>query len=395
MCGKSRLRCGVTTGTCGAAAVKAAALWLLGITCETAEIMTPKGILVKIPVEKKIKEEEVWFAVKKDAGDDPDVTNGVWVYGRVESLPVSQIMKEEPQPYQSEKYPCLFLTGGKGIGVVSKPGLACPVGGYAINPVPRSMIFQAAGEVLTEREEELGKACLIRLQIPEGEQLAKKTFNPKLGIIGGISVLGTSGIVEPMSEKALLEAVCLEIHMRAVQWLEEGTLSSQVLLLAPGNYGENFLEDCFGISRDQVVLCSNFVADSIACAQREGIKKILFAGHIGKLIKIAGGVRNTHSKYGDRRMEIMAEIMMEITGQDKRLQTILDSNTTEEALSHLEAWGLRRTVMDIAVKRIQAQMSRWGLEKLRIEVVVFSAVYGILGTSETCYDMMEEWRKCR
>ncbi len=402
------LRTGFTTGTCAAAAAKAAALWMFeGKELRQVEILTPKGTAACLTAEKRTEDGRVWFAVQKDAGDDPDVTNGTWVWASVEPCAPEECpdASGEPPWFWSDEYPGLYLTGGKGIGRVTKPGLACPVGSYAINPVPRAMIFRAVGEVWERQPELCG--CRIRIQIPEGEALAERTFNPRLGIVGGISVLGTSGIVEPMSEQALLDTVALEIHMRAAQ-------GCKGLILTPGNYGEQFIRDTLGMSLEQAVKCSNFAADAIERAAGEGFRWILFVGHIGKLIKVAGGVRNTHSKYGDRRMEILAECLEtawkkeqserqigkgsgrgteapapgrpeadENGSADRRLlrERILSSNTTEEALDHLKAAGLLEPVMEEVTARIAEQMNEWAGGKAKVDVIVFSSVHGLLGQS--------------
>lgn len=289
----------------------------------------------------------------------------------------------------------MFLTGGTGIGMVTRPGLACPVGGYAINPVPRAMIFRQVGQLYDSLKQEGN--YLIRVRIPEGVGLAEKTFNPRLGIQGGISVLGTSGIVRPMSEQALKATIRLEIHMRAA-------VGEDSLILVPGNYGEHFLKETLGISGEQAVRCSNFVADAIEMAVDENMKRILFIGHIGKLVKVAGGARNTHSRFGDRRMEILTESLEQVTGCRERKEVcrkkseelekrIMECSTTEEAVGYLTEAGLKEAVMEHVTRRIYEQMNRWGQGKTDIQVLTFSTVYGILGMSGFCGPMIEEWRE--
>lgn len=370
------LRSGFTTGTCGAAAAKAAAVCLLtGEMPEREEILTPKGVLAGLAVKCVRREENLTcFQVQKDAGDDPDVTNGAWVMASVErSFGIPEEMW-----YQSEDYPHLYLTGGEGVGMVTKPGLSCPVGKHAINPVPRSMIFGAVEEICEQID--CREMLLIRMMIPQGVELAASTFNPNLGIVGGISVLGTSGIVEPMSEQALLATIRLELHMKAVE-------GARMVILTPGNYGENFLKEELHLPLTQAVKCSNFVADAMRMAAEEGFQKVLFVGHIGKLIKVAGGVENTHSKYGDRRMEIMADCAgtLRETGALKETgalgvleQQILASNTTEEALDYLEEAGCKSAVMAEAGIRIEQVLALWTEGKITAEVVTFSTVHGIL-----------------
>lgn len=376
------LRSGFTTGTCGAAAAKAAAVCLLtGEIRQQIEIVTPKGVVAKLSVELVSWEERsACFRVQKDSGDDPDVTNGAWIYGTVELADGA----EDEVWYQSENYPHLYLTGGEGIGMVTKPGLSCPVGKYAINPVPRRMIFDAVEEVCEQME--WRRMLLIRLMIPQGVELAASTFNPKLGITGGISVLGTSGIVEPMSEQALLDTIRLEIHMKAVG-------GADTIILTPGNYGENFLREELGLSLNQGVKCSNFVADAMRMAAEENIRQVLFVGHIGKLVKVAGGVENTHSKYGDRRMEIMADCLNDVIHGGKAgvvASGILGSNTTEEALDYLQDAGCLTEVMEEMGKRICFFLEQWTAGGVEAGVVAFSSTHGMLYQSGGVDRMIEK-----
>lgn len=364
------LRRGITTGTSTAAAAQAAAVFLLsGEQKKEVTIRTPKGITVSIPVIfESGGEERAVFCVRKYSGDDPDVTDGALVYASVEKTDFfdGETVKKG---YLDHRFPLLCLTGAEGIGLVTKDGLACPKGNYAINPVPRTMIFQAVDQV----REALGYEglLLVTVFIPEGRRLAEKTFNPNLGILGGISILGTSGIVEPMSEEALIETIRLEIHMHAVE-------GKRKLTITPGNYGWDFLKSELGASMEGVVKCSNFVGNAMDILMEEGFKNIVFVGHIGKLIKVAGGVMNTHSRYGDRRMEIMADCAREAGADQEVIQKVESSNTTEEGLGWLKAAGFMEKTMEIAAGRIKFYLEK-GREGISVEVVTFSKVYGILG----------------
>ena len=402
---KKQLRSGFTTGTCAAAAAKAAAFFLTGDEKTKISIQTPGGKVAEFPVQKFMDGEMTWFGVQKDAGDDPDVTHGAWIYGAVsrivgESLKIDGIGSGTWADVLAKAYEWepdadadhsgqfrLFLTAKEGIGLVTKPGLSCPVGKYAINPVPRQMIFQSVAHVLEETEAH--GDYLIQIWIPAGRELALKTFNPKLGIEGGISILGTTGIVNPMSEQALMDTIRLEIHMRAVA-------GEHSLILAPGNYGERFLAEHLGIAISQAVTCSNFIADAIRWSADAGMREILFVGHIGKLIKVAGGVKNTHSKYGDRRMEIMADCLPDTLDEPIRNEwagQILGCNTTEEALEYLNTWEICEQVMKTAVSGMQHYMNQWAGGNCDVQVVTFSTVYGILGKTDGSDRMIEEWRK--
>ncbi len=387
-----KLRSGYTTGTCASAAAKAAAMFLMeGKVSEQVKVCLGNGTWAEFVPEsvktgESILEGDGWWRVKKDAGDDPDVTDGAWIYGRV--LPVKEQHWErlclEGKGYLLEEYPGIYLNGGPGIGIAAKEGLPCLKGHYAINPVPCRMILQAVEEV----RRKTGYEGLLEVQtaVPDGIALAEKTFNPRLGIVGGISLLGTTGIVEPMSEKALLETIRLDIRVKAAEGRER-------ILMAPGNYGEEFLRQKMGIPLGEAVKCSNFIADSVVMAAEEGVRRILLAGHIGKLVKAAGGVRNTHSRYGDRRMEIMVRLAREVLeGREETktglknpqakaclLEAVGKANTTEEAVGKLREAGIAELVLACAAKHVKEQIFLWTKGRIEAEVIVFSQAHGLIG----------------
>lgn len=371
---EKKLRSGYTTGTCAAAAAQAA-VWRLcgGEVRSRAEILTRKGAVARLST-ALLEETDSWvrFGVVKDAGDDPDVTDGALICVRAEragSIP-------SPCWYASEDHPGIYIDGGEGVGRVTRPGLSCPVGKAAINPIPREMIWEAAEQARTSLGYEA--PILVTVEIPGGSELAERTFNGKLGILGGLSVLGTTGIVEPMSEAALIATIRLELHMKAVE-------GCTYPVITPGNYGEAFLRDQLGISLEQGVKCSNFVRETVTCMADEGFRRGLFAGHVGKLIKAAGGVENTHSRYGDRRMEILWDCVRQAvpeTEEDGSLgQRILGANTTEEALGLLEERGIRRQTGDLAAALLQEQILQWTGGRLKLDIVMFSSELGIFGTA--------------
>lgn len=382
---KSRLRSGFTTGTCAAGAAKAAAvLLLLGERLDFVNIMTPKGTEAVLPLFRAVLEDrKVVCAVRKDAGDDPDVTDGALVFASVE---FGKLTGEGFYEWKADGGPEdvgeLFLTAGDGIGRVTKAGLSCPVGFPAINPVPREMIFEQVRCV----QEQAGRfePLVITVWMPEGVQLAEKTFNPKLGIVGGLSILGTSGVVEPMSEAALMTTISLEIHMKAAEGKRE-------LILTPGNYGETFLREKLGLSLEAGVQCSNFLKFAFAKAREEGIEQVLFVGHLGKLIKAAGGAENTHSKYGDHRMEILWDCVRQCGKEDEPelKDKILAANTTEEGASLLQEAGICGPVMQEVVRRIKYYGERWSGGRCRVEVVVFTLKHGILGMTGQAGELIE------
>ena len=419
---KKELRKGFTTGTCAAAAAKAAARALLdGVREKSVSLMTPGGLEAVFEVwwpGKEPGDRRETCAVRKDAGDDPDVTDGALVYAAVSLAgrkAVSEERKEnvpgEEGERESEELPgtyvdcreplSVYIGGGRGIGRVTKRGLKCPPGYPAINPVPRRMIADAVREAVREYGEK--RPICVEISIPDGEKLAEKTFNPHLGIVGGISVLGTTGIVNPMSEEALLETIRLDIQVHAAE-------GRRLLAVAPGNYGAAFLLESLGLSMESFVKCSNFVGETFQMLREAGIREVLFAGHLGKLVKVAGGVMNTHSKYGDRRMEILADCVEEAARQvqGKReefdsfeqegkteykalAETVLSMNTTDEAAELLKARGVLAPVMKIVTGRIRKVLEvRFGL---RAEVIVFSGASGILGMTDGAQDMAERLKK--
>lgn len=390
-----KLKSGYTTGTCASAAAKAAAVFLLtGICPEVVDLTLPNGekaswkpeFCAAFPGTSGKPESSAaselsflspfpcpCFLVQKDAGDDPDVTDGAWICAAVTPIDRRQLeqRKAEGRGYWLEAFPNLYLNGGYGIGLVTKPGLSCPPGHYAINPVPRQMILGAVYQVCVRAAYE---ECLeVEIAIPDGNRLAEKTFNPRLGIENGISVLGTTGIVKPMSEEALLETIRLDIHMKVVS-------GETHILMAPGNYGETFLQQQMGVPLGEAVLCSNFVGDAARMLAAEGVESVLFAGHIGKLIKVAAGVQNTHSRYGDGRMEQMAVLVGCIAPDHTKLQQqVLDCNTTEEAIGILKEAGLAEQILDLAAEQVKEHMEVWSGGKVKVQVVTFSSAYGILG----------------
>ena len=343
-----KLRFGYTTGTCAAAAAKAAAMLLLtGKAPEAEKIHTPKGIDLTLPVEEANREGGIArCAVRKFSGDDPDVTDGALVVATV-SLSTA---------------PGIHIDGGQGVGRVTKPGLKVPVGAAAINPGPRTMIEAAVREALEETEDVPGLAVVI--SVPEGEALAAKTFNPRLGIQGGISILGTSGIVEPMSEEALIDSIRLEICQRKA-------LGETRLILAPGNYGLDFLRDELGIGEDRVVKVSNYIGRALDTAAEEGFSGVLLAGHIGKLIKLSGGIMNTHSREGDGRAELMAGCALRAGADADTARAILDCVTTDEMLRILREKGLLEVAMEAMAQRIDLYVNARTRGLLTVSVLVF------------------------
>ena len=369
---KKMLRRGYTTGTCAALAAQGAVSFLVsGIWPETAELMTPAGQMVRVPLmEKKAGNGAVSCAVKKDAGDDPDVTDGLLIFARARFLP------------ENAGNARVVIDGGEGVGRVTKAGLDQPVGAAAINSVPRRMIEAAVTEVLEEAGAD--RTVEILIFVPGGEKTAEKTFNPVLGITGGISILGTSGIVEPMSEEALIETI--RAHMQVLR--SEGRRFAAAV---PGNMGERFLWSYLereGIGKIPAVVCSNFVGRTLDIAGELGFSGLLLAGHLGKLVKLGCGIMNTHSKEGDGRMETLVACALRAgvgTGTLKRIQ---EANTTEQALEELKAAGILKETMGALLERMDWYMRRRVPETLETGILVFDAAGTLLGATENARDLL-------
>ncbi len=325
------LRAGYTTGTSAtAAAVAALTLWFYKKEINEVSVELPIGITLDIPIEEnQMDESSACCGVRKNGGDDPDATDGMMIYAKV-----SFELGEESE---------VKIFGGEGIGRVSCPGLDQPIGEAAINSIPRKMIR----ENLLKRTKEWGLKGKISVTIfaPEGEEVAKRTFNPKLGIVGGISILGTTGIVAPMSVKALVDTIKVDMHYHMQK--------DYPIIAVPGNYGIRFLSEKYGIESDMTVEFSNYIGEAIDMAVHMGVEEMLICGHLGKLIKVAGNIMNTHSNDSDCRMELMAAHLLKVEetllSPEQTLslaRKILNANTTEEGTRLLKDQGILKEVMN-------------------------------------------------
>ncbi len=388
------MRYGFTTGSCAAAASKAAAYMLLtGKKKETISIQTPKGIIFEAKLlEISRKEGSVSCAVEKDGGDDPDITTGALVYAEVSYAKGSQPSKtanslcEEKQKEAKEKasHATIEIDGGIGVGRVTRPGMDQPVGNAAINHVPRQMIESEVLEVCKMADYKGGLKVII--SIPKGVELAEKTFNPRLGIVGGISVLGTSGVVEPMSSQALLDTIRLELNMQRVQ-------KYPVAAVSPGNYGLDFMKETYGYDFDASVKCSNFFGETIDMAVECGFEKMLLTGHIGKLVKVSGGIMNTHSREADCRVELLAAAGLRAGVSRANLMKILDSATTTEAIAYLEEENKTKPVMDYLMERILYYTNRRAGGRMQIECILYDNQYGELAKSAAAEEFLNELKE--
>ena len=365
--GQKKMRFGYTTGSCAAAAAKGAAEMLLGGKhISEVELMTPKGILLNLLLtEVETGETYASCGVIKDAGDDPDTTNGLLVKALVKKTDAAGI----------------HLSGGKGVGRITRTGLSSPVGEAAINPVPRAMILKEVEETAIKYDYEGGLDVVI--SVPKGEEAAAKTFNPRLGIVGGISILGTSGIVEPMSEKALIES----IHVEMKQHVAEG---EEYLIVTPGNYGAEYLREHMDLPFEKNIKCSNYVGETIDMGIDLGVKGILFISHIGKFVKVAAGIMNTHSHSADGRMEVLSACAIRSGGDLACARQILDCTTTDDALAVLEKNGILKPAMQIMLEKIQFYLNHRSYEQILLGAVVFSNEHGYLGSTPDAGKLLEK-----
>ena len=363
--GGKELRMGFTTGSCAALAAKAATTMLLsGCPVDSVCIDTPRGISVEVPVVgTEFEGEFVSCAVKKDAGDDFDVTDGILIFARVRKVSGEGVS----------------IDGGNGVGRVTRPGIDQPVGCAAINSVPREMIVCEVQSVCNTYGYAGGIEVVV--SVPKGEEIARKTFNPQLGIEGGISILGTSGIVEPQSVQALID--CIGVELRS---LSAG--GHDFVVLTPGNYGEDFLKAHKALCNVPKVKCSNYIGDALDFAVECRFTRALLVGHMGKLIKVAGGIMNTHSRVADCRNEIVVAHAA-LQGADVvTLKRLMECVSTDACVQVLDECGLKECVISSILARMQSNLERRVGENMRVGAVMFSNVYGTLGQTGSAREII-------
>ncbi len=370
--GQKLLRCGYTTGTCAALGAAGAARFLLtGKTPESVALRTPKGIVVEVaPLFCRKTPDGAECAIEKDGGDDVDVTTGLPVIAEVKLLPDATEIR---------------ISGGKGVGRVTKPGLDQPVGEAAINHVPREMIAEA---LRREAENAVYPGGFsVTVSIEGGEEVAKRTFNPHIGVEGGLSILGTSGIVEPMSQQAILDTIQLEMNQAA---LRAGT--PRRLILAPGNYGLDYLHETYPEFADvPVVKTSNFIGDTLDMAATAKFEEVLLVGHVGKLVKLAGGIMNTHSHTADCRTELFC-VHAALCGAGREIcAALMNAATTDACLEILDKENIRAEVLDSLLAAIQLHLDRRAAEHFKVGAVLFSNQHGPLGQTKEAKGLIERW----
>lgn len=353
------LRRGITTGTCAAAAAKAAVLAALGRPAAAVEVISPQGqtIIVAIAASQCFAGGGS-AAVVKDAGDDPDITNGLTVSASVELTAGGGIV----------------ILGGEGIGTATKPGLAVPVGQPAINPGPRRMITEAVSSVLPA-----GVGAVVTIAIPGGRKIAARTLNPVLGIEGGLSVIGTTGIVEPMSEEAWKTSLTPQISVVRA-------LGHETIVFVPGKIGQNIAVNRCQLPADLVVQTSNFIGYMLESAVSQGIKKVLLLGHPGKIVKVAAGIFHTHSRMADARMETLAAYAAAAGAPAAAVEEILDCTTTEAAMTVIDRHGLAAVWQRLA-HRASLRAERFVHGDLAVGTVIVTLAGGILGLDDTAKEI--------
>lgn len=357
---------GYTTGSCATGAAKAATYMILTKeTLETVNIDTPKGIPLNLKVENvDINNAFAQCSIQKDGGDDIDATHKMHIYAKAELIDCNEII----------------IYGGIGIGRVTKKGLGIEIGKAAINKTPISMIQSEVRKVIGD-----SKGVKITIFAPEGETIAKKTFNPRLGIVGGISIIGTTGIVEPMSDEGWKKSLSIELEMKKAQGMDK-------IILVPGNHGEMFIKESLGIDSKYIVRTSNFIGYMLKEAQRIGFRKILMAGHLGKYVKIAGGIFNTHSKVADARNEILIANLALMNAPFELINKVNECLTTEEFIEILEDDKYKKykeiynILCEKCKKRIDIYMND---DEIDIEVMIFSMEKKLLGESKKAGDLKE------
>ena len=372
-----KYRRGYTTGSCATAASKAATYMLLTKKkIKTINIDTPKGIPLTLDVQNiSLNNDYVGCSIKKDGGDDIDATHTMDIYAKAEII-------------DRENGEDIIVCGGYGIGVVTKKGLSVEVGKAAINPTPMKMINYEIRKVIGEDISATlgeGKSLKITISAPKGEEIAKKTFNPRLGIIGGISIIGTTGIVEPMSDEGWKKSLSIELKMKKEQGLDK-------IILVPGNHGEQFIREKLNLDMKYVVRTSNFIGYMLKEAQRMGYKKILMAGHIGKFIKLSAGIFNTHSKVADARSEILISNLALMKAPYDLLEKINECLTAEEAVEVINENNYTEFYDKVSNKCRYKVKQYLGDDDTEVEVIMFSMDKTLLGKSDNTDSLVEVFR---
>jgi cobalt-precorrin-5B (C1)-methyltransferase len=347
------LKYGITTGATAAAAAKAATAAALGVPADRVVIPTPIGLRFELPIKssKKLSADTAQAVVIKDAGQDIDATDKMEIIATVRLTTDGKIT----------------IRSGEGIGVVTKSGLQVPIGEGAINPTPKAMITDAVKEALPQ-----GRGAEVLISAPEGANIAKKTTNAKLGVSGGISILGTTGVVKPLSLEACRRSLVPQINVALARGYKR-------ILLVPGNIGERIAKEKFGVPEDAIVQTGDFVGYMLDKAVEKGVSEIIVLGHSGKIVKLAARLFNTHHKVGDARNEVVASYAGAAGATQKTIQALLAANTTDEATEILRQANLVEPTYDLIAERVHKQVSDRVENKIKISVVIVAMDGKVLG----------------
>jgi cobalt-precorrin-5B (C1)-methyltransferase len=353
------MRKGITTGTCAAAAAKAAVLAWQGQLVAAVEVLSPQGVTLVAPVAGSRANAGGGTAwIVKDAGDDPDITNGVKIVAEV-------VITDQPG---------IVIQAGAGVGTVTKPGLAVPVGEPAVNPGPRTMITRAVSECLPA-----GKGAIVTVSIPDGERLAARTLNPILGIAGGLSIIGTTGIVEPMSEEAFKNSLVPQISVvKALGYTD--------IVFAPGKIGQDIAINRYGLPAAAVVQTSNFIGHMLENAVKYGMNRVLLFGHLGKIVKVSAGIFHTHNRMADARLETLAAYMAASGAPQTAIEEVLGATTTEAAMPIIARYNLTG-VYNLLAERASVRAGRYVFGDLQVGTVIVTLQGEILGLDKTAREI--------
>ncbi len=357
---KKVLRTGYTTGTCAAAATKAALYLLLKKeNVEKVSIVLPKGgsVTINIAWVREHVENAVTAAVIKDAGDDPDVTDGAEILATVSLI---------------KKSMGIVIDGGNGVGKVTKPGLGLEIGKAAINPVPMRMIQNAANEVMGNIPRSFGISVVI--SVSKGEEIAKKTDNPRLGILGGISILGTTGIVIPYSTSSFAASIRQSIDVSVA-------MESFSVVLTTGGRSEDFARELFNyeIPDHSYIQIGDFVGFGVKQCANKKIKKAIVAGFIGKLTKMAMGIKQTHVKGSHVDMEFLGQAARRCGAGEEIVTKIRAANTARHVSELINDYGIAG-FYDLLCTEVHDQLASYCDHKVSIDVFMFEFDGRVIGS---------------
>lgn len=376
-----KYRRGYTSGSCACGATKAALIMHLEKrNINEVRIGTPKGVDLDLKIDNISRGKDwVQCSVKKDGGDDIDATHGMDIFARLELVQADQV----PDFRSDLDSDYLFITSGQGIGRVTKKGLDIRPGRPAINRVPLKMILKEVQETLDEAGLDIydylgGRKILVTIFAPQGQEIAKRTFNSNLGIEGGISIIGTTGIVEPMSDEGWKKALSAELAIKRAEGRE-------AIILVPGNIGRDIMAKSYGADLDGIVKMSNFIGYMLMETKRLGFKRVIVGGHIGKLIKLSGGITNSHSRVADARIEIMVANLALLGAPLELLKEIDACLSTDAMVDIIRKAGYSqvfKVLADKAASKAKVYMRLGQEDHMDIEVYLFSMDGSLLAKSQ-------------